>query len=370
MSGSVEIVYMNPNYLTVVQERINSRSFQTKLNLDNPLPKDNKHQDDLSRKAKSRLSKTIGWMLYFATEKRLKVKEYNKKTHLYKTLDYGNDDIITNETKLYQSKKIDWLKGNCNYKLGFLTLTLSAPQFHSDNYVREKMVKQLLDRFMRMKLISQYIWRAEKQQNGNIHYHIIIDGFVWVNYVRSVWNKIQAKEGYIAKYQESQRNKYINGFVCDKSILHKVSYREQFRRYKKGVSEDWSNPNSIDIHAIKNISNIQAYISKYFTKKLNSDSIESEKTSDALKISSRLWGCSRNLAKLKNVWFYLQDVDYNEMCHFHKLFSHKCLDGNFFQTYLVSLKQLAKSGFNSIIAKFKNAVELQVNKKTFQPLLI
>ncbi|GAH86291.1 unnamed protein product, partial [marine sediment metagenome] len=60
-----------------------------------------------------------------------------------------------------------------------------------------------------------YVWRAEKQENGNIHFHFIVDNFIPWNELRNTWNRIQQNLGYISRFSEAQRLKHINGFSFD-----------------------------------------------------------------------------------------------------------------------------------------------------------
>lgn len=53
--------------------------------------------------------------------------------------------------------------------------------------------KNELNRFMiymqRKNFMQRYIWRAEAQKNGSLHYHIISDQFINKELVRETWNK-------------------------------------------------------------------------------------------------------------------------------------------------------------------------------------
>jgi hypothetical protein len=368
--NNIDICYINPNYFSIVSEKVNLNSEKRLYLTNNEIPKDNQHLLNLSKKAKSRLSKCMGWLIYFSNEKRLKLKDYNKTAHLERNKNYGNDKIIQDQCKSITKRNKKGKKQYINYKLGFLTVTLSTPQFHSDSYIREKMLKQYLDDLRRKNLITSYIWRSEKQQNGNIHFHILIDNFVSVTYLRNRWNKIQEKEGYIDLFRKRMQLKYEKGFVFDDSIINKATKREQFRRYKKGFEENWSNPNSIDIRAIKNIKSIQGYITKYFTKETKKAENMTDEELKQHYVNCHLWGCSRNLAKLRNVWFYAADIVNGE---FNKILADKTikvLDGTYFQTYLISLSDIIKKGYYSIYNKFQQAIVEQVKPVNYQLSLI
>lgn len=170
-----------------------------------------------------------------------------------------------------------WFK----FTLNFITLTLSSPQKHSDIWIKEKMLNTFLTRLRLEYKVHQYIWRAEAQANGRIHFHILINKYIHHSVIRSMWNKIQERQGYIKDYQE----KYGN-----------------------------NNPNSTDIHSIKKVRNISAYLSKYMTKEqkvtqatkdvynteIYDNSIYSV-ASHRRVIEGRIWGCSYFLSSLKGL---------------------------------------------------------------------
>ena len=78
-----------------------------------------------------------------------------------------------------------------------------------------------------------------------------------------------------------------------------VDFEAQFKAYQYGVETNWSQPNTADIHAIKQKDNIKAYICKYMTKSDGSDQTKR-------KIEGRLWGCSDELRKVST---YEQSFD-------------------------------------------------------------
>jgi len=362
----MELIYINPSYLTIVNERTDKCRDNYGLKSNNELPTDNSHQDNLSKKAKSRMYKCLSWMIYFTNEKQIKVKNFNKETLLKKQEKYGNEQLINKELKEYKNRHRIKIKPTFSYKLGFLTLTLPAQQMHSDNYIREKCLKQFLDGLLRSQLITNYIWKAEKQQNGSIHYHILIDKFIYYNYLQERWNRILEKEGYIEKFRENQKAKFINGFKFDESIAKYANEKVQRARYEKAKSENWSNPNSIDIHAIRKVKNLKSYFTKYMLKENIKEDIEESDANENLKVSSRLWGSNRNLAAIKNVWFYLQDINIKEFRHLYNKFKDKSFSTPFYETILIDIETIIKNGYHSIYNAFRNAIVSQIQNEKKQ----
>jgi hypothetical protein len=58
------------------------------------------------------------------------------------------------------------------FKLSFLTLTLSAEQALCDKSITKDLLAPFIRHYRYLKLMNNYVWKAEKQKNGNIHYHI------------------------------------------------------------------------------------------------------------------------------------------------------------------------------------------------------
>ena len=111
------------------------------------------------------------------------------------------------------------------FKLGFLTLTI--PELTTDNqsYYYKNLLKPLL-RYLKSRFgLNDYVWKAELQNRGSIHYHLTINTFIPYTYIRDKWNELLDKNGLMENYKREYGN---------------------------------TNPNSIDLHSVKNVSNIEA----------------------------------------------------------------------------------------------------------------
>lgn len=142
-----------------------------------------------------------------------------------------------------------------DFKLNMVTLTLPSLQLHCDKVIKRECLNRFLIVAKRKWGVSNYIWRAETQANGNIHFHIICDRFIPHWELRDNWNLIINKLDYVN-----------NSMNC-------------------------KNPNSTDIHSLKNVRNIGAYMSKYVSKNQVGRRL----------IVGALWGCSDQLRSLKCV---------------------------------------------------------------------
>lgn len=196
----VPTIKIQPNFAVAYNRYIGIRHKSKKQVQNEEKLKVNKPKAQLSQKAVSRLRNSIAWIVQLAKVKRI----------------YSND-----------------MKRYITFKINFITLTLSAPQIHCDNHIKSQLLNQFLTEARDKWKLKNYVWRAETQKNGNIHFHIISDVFIPYKELRDTWNRIQNKLGYIDRFKEK------NGH---------------------------SSPNSTDVHSVLKLRNLAAYLTKYCTK--------------------------------------------------------------------------------------------------------
>ena len=153
-----------------------------------------------------------------------------------------------------------------HFKVAFITLTLPSKQIHSDNEIKRTCLNSFLIELQKYHKVKRYVWRAEKQKNGSIHFHIIIDKFVHYNDIRNRWNRIVNKLGYVDRYRDAMREFYKDGFKVRKDLLKNWNETAQRKVYHKNLNTGWHSPNSTDIHSIRKIFNLGKYFVKYMTK--------------------------------------------------------------------------------------------------------
>jgi hypothetical protein len=157
------------------------------------------------------------------------------------------------------------------FKINFITLTLSAPQMEvSDKMVKSKMLEPWLKNMRNVYKLRSYVWRAERQKNGNIHFHVTTDSYIPYEAIRDVWNFQQAKFHFITHFQNRNNSVY---------------------------------PNSTDVHSVANIKNLASYLVKYMVK--------DEKGLDT--IEGKVWDCSLNLKLRDRVTYEMSPDDYSLM---------------------------------------------------------
>lgn len=146
-------------------------------------------------------------------------------------------------------------------KMVFFTLTLPAVQIHSDNEIKRIALNRFIITCQRKGLIEEWFWRAEKQKNGNIHFHFLTDKYFDKKQLQSIWNDCLDKLGYIDKFEEKHKHR---------------------------------NPPTTQIQVIPAGQNIIDYVIKYVGK-----------NEGVTKVLGRIWGMSDKLRELKS---YVEDI--------------------------------------------------------------
>jgi hypothetical protein len=139
-----------------------------------------------------------------------------------------------------------------DFRISFATLTVSDPKNLTAREAYDRLLARYL-RYLKEKAgMVDYLWKAELQQRGQIHYHLITNIFVDYRTCRWKWNQLQKREGLLQDYARRHGN---------------------------------FNPNSTDIHSVQSVRNIEAYISKYICKN----------TQNQTATKGKVWDCSTAL---------------------------------------------------------------------------
>jgi len=159
------------------------------------------------------------------------------------------------------------------FKLSFITLTVSAhdPIEHSEGHKALKVWLQHFKRPWHRRKMSEsmktYIWKAELQERGQIHYHVITNAWLHLAEIRRVWNDLQKARGWTQDYFAQHRS---------------------------------HDPNSTDVHSIYKIKDVGRYLSKYIGKQqYKASPANPEAGFPALMVpialDAKVWGCSEDL---------------------------------------------------------------------------
>lgn len=273
------------------------------------------------------------------------------ETIIKKEIKFTVNDQLSQHTQSKLKKSIRYLNYTalgCNtvvpgsskrisFKIAFLTLTLASEQIHSDNVIKNRLLNQLFVELKKHYKVVNYVWRCEKQLNGNVHFHILVDKFIPYQELNERWNRIQNKLGYVDRYAEKMRcltyKEYCNLFTGNK----KYSKDMILKAWKKGTSQQWRYPNSTDIHSLQFIRSIDDYLIKYMTKDDQNKGI-----------SGRLWGASRELSDIKGGRAIVDSRIQYELSLIKQANVAKVIDGDYYTILLADIMLLKYIGCNTI----------------------
>lgn len=233
---------------------------------------------------------------------------------------------------------------NFKYRIAFVTLTLPSKQVHSDKEIKSKCLNQFLIEIKKYHQVRNFIWRAEKQKNGNIHFHLLIDTFIGYHKLRDRWNRIVEKLGYVTRYREEQKAWHKNGFKPREHLLNTWPIEKQKKAYLNGKRTNWHSPNSTDIHSIYRINDIKSYITKYMTKEDQPAPGQSEETEEILPETGRIWGCNQELSKARGLKVVIDSEIEEELRYIEKTYQPRKLNETYFTCLFISFDMLSPEG--------------------------
>jgi hypothetical protein len=200
-----------------------------------------------------------------------------------------------------RSKIIAWsqVPRKTELKFTFVTLTLTSAQIGTDKDY-SKMLNTFFTYLRKFYRFDNYLYVNERQQNGNLHTHLVADIFMPIQKVNYIWCKILKANGYT--------------FTPEGSTT-------AIKDFKAG--KDGANP--VDVAPIFNLKRLTSYITKYVTK--------NDSEFDCL-----IWNCSNTVSRLftsvklwdKNTFAVLYE-------HFRHTIQAKLSNGEVLHINLLSL---------------------------------
>lgn len=211
---------------------------------------------------------------------------------------------VNNLAFLSQPRNIVSKKGKVykNFRIGFITLTLPSRQIHSDTIIKKKCLDHLFQELRTFYSVKNYVWKAELQRNGNIHFHIFLDKYVDYNAVKRRWNRIVNKLGYVDRYS----SKMSELSLLEYARLRGKKVEEIKEVYAKGCKNKWKSPNSVDCKIAKSSKEIGAYMAKYLLKDVTKKEL-SEEDIERIRAFGKFWSRSQSLSKLKHQNAFLKE---------------------------------------------------------------
>jgi hypothetical protein len=231
--------------------------------------------------------------------------------HNFQLSDQGRKKLMLKINWLYFLAKSRYKKAISgaeihNFKLNFITLTLSSKQKHPTSEITKTCFNQFMTEIRERYKMENFVWRIEFQKNGNVHYHIVTDTFTDFHIVQKIWNRCQDKLGYVGAYTRKHIVMSVHDYVSAYSDGGKTSFETLRYRYARGRASEWKIPNSVDVKSVSSGKKISYYISKYFAKKENKNNPCNELDNMENSLGLRLWFCSRSLSKLDKISDFLE----------------------------------------------------------------
>jgi hypothetical protein len=193
--------------------------------------------------------------------RRLNMKKQQKDQYSGKMTPGARKRLARCITLMCQAVKARWvfspvINQYVYHKLSFITLTISDVRNITHREAYDKCFKHFLQWLRRTKGVNTYIWKAELQKRGQIHYHITTPAYIDYREIRKEWNELQRDAGLLD------------------------NFFEKFGHY---------DPNSTDIHEVRNVKKMDSYLVKELAKSVQN--IEATE--------GKIWDCSDNLAGKK-----------------------------------------------------------------------
>lgn len=123
-----------------------------------------------------------------------------------------------------------------NHQATFITLTLPSNQIHCDQTIKNVCLNNFLDIMRKTHRLEKYVWKAETQKNGNIHFHIATDDFFHWQIIREAWQSSLELLGYMSRYSENWKSVKI---PCS-DIQEARSIKDSIRYLRKYMSKHGS----------------------------------------------------------------------------------------------------------------------------------
>jgi len=159
-----------------------------------------------------------------------------------------------------------------------------------DKFIKRNLLNRFLIESKRKIGLNNYVWKAETQKNGNLHFHLTTDKYYDSTLLRDTWNNIQKSFGLLD------------------------SFYKKYNHFE---------PNSTDVHSVQSIKFLDAYLLKYLKKEVD----------NRRSVVGRKFGCSKNLEYVHRCQFIADDEDYLMFKRLIKARPENVIENDFFTAY-------------------------------------
>lgn len=178
---------------------------------------------------------------------------------------------LSRRTKIKIKEKMLSLYAAAKHNFTLLTLTFVN---HCEDTRAVKLLNKFLTATKKQLGAYNYVWVAERQDNGNIHFHMITDKKFNIDYINSLWVLQQYNGGIVHDFANEKLKLYTGLNIKQLHKLGELGYK---------IIHEYLNP--VDIVKVKTIDGVSAYLTNYIIK-------------NETKMSCAVWHCNRNVSRL------------------------------------------------------------------------
>lgn len=184
---------------------------------------------------------------------------------------YIQDRGMSRRTKIKIKEKMlaVYAASNNNFTLCTLTMIGECPDTKGVK-ILNKFLTVLRQQYSKF----NYVWVAERQQNGRIHFHMICDQRFDIAYINSLWVVQQFNAG-VDNVEARMKLELQEGTTFKKLHRSGIDGQQKIQKYL----------NPVDVTNVKTIDGVSAYLTNYVTK-------------NETKMCCQIWHCNRNVSQL------------------------------------------------------------------------
>lgn len=184
---------------------------------------------------------------------------------------YGKEHIMSRRTKIKIKEKMlaVYAASKNNFTLCTLTMINNCPDIKA-----VKILNKFLTATKKQIGNYNYVWVAERQDNGRIHFHMIVDKRLDIDYINSLW----VVQQYNAGIEHDTAHLRLS---IDTGLTFKQLHKKGPEGYK--LMHKYLNP--VDVQKVQTINGVSAYLTNYVIK-------------NDTKMGCAIWHCNRNVSKL------------------------------------------------------------------------
>lgn len=176
------------------------------------------------------------------------------------------------------------------HTFSFITLTVASNKNITARQAYDTLLGAFLDWMTKTigdknPLAKTYIWKAELQQRGQIHYHITTPAFIHHKEIRAKWNELQRKAGLLEDFASQYGH-----FKPPSTEIKKTRHIRKMDRYL--IKELAKTVDAKKLYARRVVDSL---VKAGEIPEEKRKDFEEEYTGGEYKTIGKIWGCSSNL---------------------------------------------------------------------------